>query len=159
MAHAEERVHLAEDLRPSAVGIVGDGGGGRTGVRGPDIAGNGAFDSAPAIVSILFPAHETRRYEPGPDGTPRIASIDHADPAKAQVYADPMLMARADWRDDYAWGPDGRLAGWQRSRPGQPPERFDAAGRRLDPAGPRSVTYPLHRTEAGALAVTERPAP
>ena len=57
-------------------------------------ANNGVHDSAPAILSVLFPAHETRRYEPGPDGAMRIVAIDHADPAKAGVYADPMLMAR-----------------------------------------------------------------
>lgn len=125
-------------------------------------AGNGAFDSAPAILSMLFPTHETRRYEPGPDGTPRIAMIDYADPAKAQVYADPMLMARADWRDDYAWEPDGRLAGWQRSRPGQPPEAFDAGGRRIlsrdaggRPAETRAVGYRLARTPDGMLAIEE----
>lgn len=121
-------------------------------------AGNGAFDSAPAILSMALPAHETRRYAPGPDGKMRIVSIDHADPARAQVYADPMLAARADWRDDYAWGADGRLAGWRRTRPGQPPETFDADGRRLgaSPAtGPEPVAYPLRRTEAGGLVVEE----
>ncbi len=126
-------------------------------------AGNGAFDSAPAILSIAFPAHETRRYEAGPDGTPRIAGIDYADPAKAAVYADPMLMVRAGWRDDYAWNPDGSLAGWQRVRPGQPPEAFDAEGQRIlsrDPAGRpaeiRAVGYRLARTPDGTLAIEER---
>ena len=55
-------------------------------------------------------------YAPGPDGAPRIAAIDHADPARAEAYADPMLMARADWRDDYAYAADGTLLGWTRTR-------------------------------------------
>lgn len=127
-------------------------------------AGNGAFDSAPALFSMAFPAHETRRYtdrgpgggpDGGPDGQPRIVSIDHADPARAGIYADPMLMARAAWRDDYAWGPDGRFQGWRRTRPGQPPVTFDADGRLLTAEGPVPVAYPLRRSEAGGLVVEE----
>ena len=48
-------------------------------------ADNGVHDSAPAIVSVLLPRHETRRYEPGPDGRPRIAAIDHADPGQGRA--------------------------------------------------------------------------
>jgi hypothetical protein len=127
-------------------------------------ASNGVHDSAPAFVSLLLPAHETRVYEPGPDGTLRIASVDHADPAKAGLYLDPMLLARADWRDDYRYDAEGRLAGWRRSRDGRPPEEFDAQGRRIlarDAAGrPRAtaaVSYPLARGRDGGLVVGEAP--
>ena len=48
---------------------------------------NGAHDSAPAILSWVFPL-ERRSYAPGPDGTMRIAVIDYAAPG----YADPMLF-------------------------------------------------------------------
>ena len=124
-------------------------------------ADNGVHDSAPAIISMLLPRHETRRYEPGADGRPRIASIDHADPAKAGLYVDPMLMARADWRDEYAYDAQGRLTGWRRFRAGRA-DAYDDAGRRiLGPggAGGRSMTadarYPLRRTAAGGLAILE----
>ena len=127
-------------------------------------ASNGVHDSAPAFVSLLLPAHETRVYAPGPDGAPRIAAIDHADPKHAGAYLDPMLLARADWRDDYRYDADGRLAGWRRSRDGRPAEDFDALGRRIlevDAAGRPSVTaavaYPLARGPGGGLVVTEAP--
>ena len=123
-------------------------------------ADNGVHDSAPAIISMLLPRHETRRYEAGPDGAPRIAAIDHADPAKAGTYVDPMLMARADWRDEYAYDATGRLTGWRRLRDGRA-DAYDAEGRRI--LGPTAegrqetadVRYPLQRTLAGGLTILE----
>jgi hypothetical protein len=124
-------------------------------------AANGAHDSAPAIVSWYMPPNQTRRYAPGPAGAMRIAAIDHADPAKAGVYADPMLIPRADWRDVYAYGPDGTPLGWTRERPDRT-ERFTAEGARLlapaadgRPAATVPVAYPLARDAAGRLAVQE----
>jgi hypothetical protein len=118
-------------------------------------ASNGAHDSAPAIISIALPLQETRRYEPGPDGRPRIAAIDHADPAKARIYVDPMLAARADWRDEYAYDAAGRPAGWRRLRAGRA-ESYDAEGRRIDAARrAAAVRYPLRRTADGGLAIEE----
>ena len=132
-------------------------------------ASNGVHDSAPAILSWYFPPSEQRRYEPGPDGRMRIAAIDHANPGRA--YADPILVPRADWRDDFAWAPDGSLAGWTRVRADRV-DAYDAAGRRLlaDPgalpgalpgAGPGAapaavaVAYPLARGDDGRLSVEE----
>ena len=82
-------------------------------------------------MSVWFPPGETRRYAPGPDGAPRIAAIDHADPKAAKTYRDPMLVARADWRDDFAYAADGTPLGWTRHRAGRPPEGFTAAGARI----------------------------
>ena len=125
-------------------------------------AWNGAHDSAPAILSVLFPAHETRRYETGPDGAVRIALIDHADAAKAGAYADPMLFARADWRDAFRYAADGSPLGWIRTRPGREPESFAPDGARVLDAGPggrprtaEAVAYPLARTDDGRLVVEE----
>jgi hypothetical protein len=121
-------------------------------------ASNGVHDSAPAIISVALPRHETRTYAPGPDGRPRLTAIDHADPAKAGTYVDPMLAARADWRDEHAWDADGRPAGWRRLRAGRS-DRYDAEGRRLAPAGRASaVRYPLRRSPDGGLAIDEVPA-
>ena len=134
-------------------------------------ASNGAHNSAPAILSWYFPPTEKRRYEAGPDGTMRIATIDHANPDRA--YADPILVPRADWRDDFTYDEGGSLAGWTRvrpSRPDAPPDAFDAGGRRLlggsgaladapDDAtassASRAVAYPLSRAEDGRLVVEE----
>ena len=121
-------------------------------------AGNGVHDSAPAILGILFPAHETRRYEPGPDGAMRIAAIDYADPAKAGLYVDPMLMARSDWRDDYRYDAEGRPLGWTRTRPGRSPEVFRADGARAFGGTTEAVAYPLARAADGRLLVEERSA-
>jgi hypothetical protein len=124
-------------------------------------ASNGVHDSAPAILSWFFPPNETRRYAPGPDGTMRIAEVDYADPAKAATYADPMLIARADWRDVYGYAADGTPAGWTRHRPGRS-EAFTAAGERVlvpaaagRPAETLPVDYALERDAAGRLAVRE----
>jgi hypothetical protein len=124
-------------------------------------ASNGVHDSAPAILSWFFPPNETRRYAPGPDGTMRIAEVDYADPAKAATYADPMLIARADWRDVYGYAADGTPAGWTRHRPGRS-EAFTAAGERVlvpaaagRPAETLPVGYALERDAAGRLAVRE----
>lgn len=122
-------------------------------------ASNGVHDSTPAIVSWYMPPSETRSVETGPDGAPRTARIDHADPEKASVYADPMLVPRADWTDHFTYGPDGTLAGWLRSRRSQPDEIFAPDGRRLPEAGtgigPEVVAYPLGRDAAGRLVVRE----
>jgi hypothetical protein len=124
-------------------------------------ASNGMHDSAPAMLSIDFPTHETRTYAPGPDGTPRIVSIDHADPAKAGEYADPMLLPRADWRDDYLYAPDGTPLGWNRTR-GSLTEAFAADGARIAARAPdgtpltlEPVGYPLRRDDKGRLTVEE----
>jgi hypothetical protein len=120
-------------------------------------ASNGVHDSAPAILSWYFPPTEKRRIEPGPDGAPRTAAIDHGNPGRA--YADPILVPRADWRDDFDWDAGGALIGWTRVRGGRPPESFDAEGRRLpDPGNPAAavaVAYPLSRAEDGRLVVEE----
>lgn len=124
-------------------------------------ANNGVHDSAPAILSMDFPTHEARSYAPGPDGTPRIAAIDHADPDRARAYADPMLMARADWRDDYLYAPDGTPLGWTRTR-GTLTEDFTAQGARIvtrapdgSPLALEDVAYPLRRDADGRLTVEE----
>ncbi len=142
-------------------------------------ASNGAHDSAPAILSWAFPAHEARIYEPGPDGAPRIVSVDYAPPpspdgpapapdagapAAPGAYADPLLFPRADWRDDYAWDAEGSLLGWTRRRAEAAPATFAPDGARLlDPeAGPQAgavpAAYPLEPAPDGGFRVVERDA-
>lgn len=76
-------------------------------------AWNGAHDSAPAFLSVMFPAHERRVYEPAPDGGRRLARIDYRIPE--DIYADPLLFSTADWSDSFDYAPDGSLAGWTRT--------------------------------------------
>ncbi len=125
-------------------------------------ANNGVHDSAPAILSVYCPPEEARSYAPGPDGAPRLVSIDYA--ARPETYADPMLIARADWRDDYHYAADGTLAGWTRSRAAADgaTEEFAADGARIltrrpdgRPARAEIPAYVLDRTPQGALVVGE----
>ena len=126
-------------------------------------AHNGAHDSAPAILSWYCPPTETRSYAPAPEGAaPRLVAIDHADEGRAQAYADPLLVPRADWRDEFAPDAAGRVTGWTRHREGREAEAFTADGARIldrDPAGLPSrveaVAYPLGRDAAGRLVVEE----
>ena len=122
-------------------------------------ANNGVHDSAPAILSWYFPPEEARRYAAGPDGALRIASIDYA--ARPAAYADPMLIARADWRDDYHYAPDGSLTGWTRSRGARQDDYAADGARILDPGrgrragADRAVAYPLSRRPDGSLGLEE----
>jgi hypothetical protein len=120
-------------------------------------ASNGAHDSAPAILSWYFPPHEARSYETGPDGAPRLVAVDYADPERAEIYADPLLLPRAGWSDVYEYDAEGRLAGWTRHRGGRT-DAYDAEGRRIiasDPPRAEAVTYRLARQPDGTLAVEE----
>lgn len=123
-------------------------------------ANNGVHDSAPAILSIYFPPHEARVYEEGPDGAPRLASIDRA--ARPDTYADPLIVPRADWRDDYRYAEDGALLGWSRTRPGRAPEDYAPDGTRIlmraadgTPVSGEAVAYALRHNDAGALVIEE----
>ena len=126
-------------------------------------ASNGVHDSAPAILSWYFPPEEARSYAAGPDGAMRIAAIDYA--ARPAAYADPMLIPRPDWRDDYHYAPDGKLLGWTRVR-GDRQDDYDAAGERIlvpasgdAPATVEAVAYPLARLPDGGLGIEEISAP
>lgn len=70
-------------------------------------ARNGATVSAPSFMSVAFPVHQARRYEPGPDGEMRPVQIDYRRPRDGTGYAgryvDPALWALADWTDSYAY--------------------------------------------------------
>ncbi|MGP6089169.1 hypothetical protein [Antarctobacter jejuensis] len=76
-------------------------------------ADNGRELSAPSIVSIAFPAHQTRVYFRDPDGELRLESIDYRAGDTEEV-ADPVLYWSADWTDHAIYDDGGRLSGWRR---------------------------------------------
>ncbi|MEM8841909.1 MAG: hypothetical protein AAGD47_09055 [Pseudomonadota bacterium] len=118
---------------------------------------NGAHWSAPAFVSVLFPADQKRIY----DDLGRLVSIDYADPEYGLRYTDPALIPGRTWRDDFRYGADGRLEGWTRRREagessftgyGQRVISRDASGR---PELAEIVRYPVAPGGQKTLQVTE----
>lgn len=105
-------------------------------------AQKGAQDSAPGLISVLLPHHETRRYGMGPDGEMRIENRDLRVPQK--TYADPVLFPEANWLDRYHYDAAGVLQGWERSGT-EAPMRFDAAGRHITSNGLMPIRYAVER--------------
>lgn len=127
------------------------------------IADNGAALSAPAFFSMLYPAHETRVYEPAPAGGMRLAAIDHVVPARDGPYVDPMIWPLRDWRDDLDYDAEGRLLGWTRTR-AKAETRFTPDGllvRETDEAGrpvsAEEVAYRIERDRRGFPLLAEVP--
>jgi len=90
-------------------------------------AWNGHGHSAPAFFTIAFPGHQARIYAPGPDGTPRLVSVDYDAQARGAGF-DPWLHYSAPWRDEVVHAPDGALAGWRRQTGQGAVLTLDAAG-------------------------------
>ena len=84
-------------------------------------ARSGKHWSAPAFVTFYCPDNEERFY----DEQGRIAEVRYND-----NYADPVLVNRKDWRDEYQYDDDGNLTGWTRHR-GYFVQEFTSDGRRI----------------------------
>lgn len=78
------------------------------------IAETGGAMSAPAVFSVLFPAHQERRYVPGSDDRPVLESLTYHPPATRENYADPLVWPSAPWRDNLVHDLEGRLTGIER---------------------------------------------
>ncbi len=114
-------------------------------------ASGGGPDSAPALISIDFPAHQLRQYDRWADGSYRLMSIDH-DARGREVYFDPLLYWSAPWTDRARYDAAGRLSGW---------ERQDRAGETtIVPADapPLSLAQPDIATDNPAASILRRPA-
>jgi hypothetical protein len=84
------------------------------------IAWNGARYSAPAFVTVAFPAHQERVYAPGPDGRMQLASVDY-DARRRESPFDPVLWWEARWRDEPLRDAAQRQIGWRRTPRGGAP--------------------------------------
>lgn len=103
----EAAVRFGEDARQRALSRVDIG----------VFADNGAEISAPAILSISFPAHQTRTYAEADPG-PRLVSIDYDAGGRDAAY-DPLLHWSAPWLDTAIRNADGTLIGWERRQDGK----------------------------------------
>jgi hypothetical protein len=127
-------------------------------------ADNGRELSAPGFVSIVFPADQRREYEELPQGARRVISVDYADGERRKRYVDPLIFPRRDWRDRYAYDPNGEMLGWTRERRGKPVEAFTRYGHRVlerdslgRPDRAEEIAYPLLRGKNGAFSVGQVP--
>ena len=77
------------------------------------IAWNGAWFSAPAFVTVAFPAHQARVYSAGPDGAMRLSAIDY-DARRRDAAFDPQFWWEARWRDEPMLDPASQRIGWRR---------------------------------------------
>ncbi len=115
-------------------------------------AGNGSHWSAPAFVSYYCPDNEERAY----DAEGRIQSVTYN-----ANYADPTIVGRKAWRDEYAYM-EGKLAGWTRIR-GEKKEEFTAEGRKIvardadgKPTETRAVRYAVKTRGPNEVPVIEQ---
>ncbi len=79
------------------------------------IADAGGAMSAPAVFSVLFPAHQERRYAADPDGRPLLRSLTYRHPSAPADYADPVVWPSAPWRDDLVHDSEGHLTAIERT--------------------------------------------
>ncbi len=84
---------------------------------------NGAYYSAPALLSFFFLDNEVRVY----DEDQQIVRVEYSSVAKGGNYTDPTIDTPKDWVDEYEY--DGkRLIGWTRRRGDDDVEHFTADG-------------------------------
>lgn len=74
-------------------------------------ANNGKNWSAPALLSLLFPANQRRIYRS--DG--RIAEVDYDPPEFRDRYVDPVVFPKQRWKDTYRYDDNGSFLGWVRT--------------------------------------------
>lgn len=122
-------------------------------------AHNGVNYSAPAFISLYYPANQWREY----DASGRPLFIDYHASRHAGRYADPALYPAMDWSDRYQYDGDGNLTGWTRRRENGE-SRFSRDGGRIietddfgRPLRAAEIRYDLEDTGAGVRHLVERP--
>lgn len=117
--------------------------------------GNGSNLSAPAFISLTYPAQQKRTY--GENG--QVLSIDYQYEDFSDRYADPLLFPKRAWLDIYQYDDKGMLIGWKRQQKGKT-ESFtrhgavvterDSQGRAIKAQSVRYVSAP---TRSGHLKI------
>lgn len=95
-------------------------------------ADTGRQISAPAFLTVAFPGHQARLYEPAPEGGHRLATLDHDARARGRAF-DPVLWWQAGWRDIHLYDAAGQPAGILREFSDGSEAILDARGQ--DPEG------------------------
>ena len=85
---------------------------------------NGAYYSAPAILSFFFLDNEVRVY----DEDRQIVRVEYSSVAQGGNYTDPTIDTPKDWVDEYEYDDGKRLIGWTRRRGDDDVEHFTADG-------------------------------
>ncbi len=108
---------------------------------------NGAYYSAPAILSFFFLDNETRVY----NDQHQIERVTYASAANGGDYVDPAIDTPKNWIDEYHYDAGERLSGWTRRR-GDDVEHFTTDGALVTkwddqhrPAVARTVRYVADR--------------
>ncbi|HSM43124.1 MAG TPA: tetratricopeptide repeat protein, partial [Afifellaceae bacterium] len=122
-------------------------------------ADNGVNFSAPAFISLDYPANQWREY----DADGRVLMIDYHGSRHADRYVDPVLYPLMDWKDRYRYDAAGNLTGWTRERPSGE-SRFTRDGGRVieedqygRPLRAAEIRYDLQSAGAGLRRIVERP--
>ena len=95
------------------------------------IAWNGVQFSAPAILSVSFPVHQTRRYSKQAGNEARLLFVDYDAINQGAAY-DPTLHWSAPWSDTMHYDAGGALAGWRRQMTSGEILEMDTQGRTQD---------------------------
>jgi YD repeat-containing protein len=102
-------------------------------------------------VTFYCPDSEHRTY----DDAGRIKAVEYRPQAAGGNYADPAVYTPRNWRDEYQYDDDGKLAGWTRIR-GEMREEFTHEGHlvverddRGRPAKVRQVSYQARQPKPG----------
>lgn len=125
-------------------------------------AHNGAEYSAPAMFSVMLPAHQSRVYSKDRSDR-RPLSIAYLPPNGVKVYADPVIWPRRDWNDVFDYDDRGNLLGWTRNYRKGGAARFTQHGLKVmeaddlgRPAKAEALRYQMAQDDKGQIILEEQ---
>lgn len=110
-------------------------------------ADTGGPPSAPAIISISFPTHQSRSYRVVADGAPILRRVDYDAIGRGASF-DPVLHWSAPWADEPVRDANGAITGWRRT---------SETGVRVVPAGPDASAHEVRANAGGYPVLAETP--
>lgn len=126
-------------------------------------AHNGAEYSAPAMFSVMLPSHQRRVYSEDPSDQ-RPLSIAYLPPDGVNIYADPVIWPRRDWKDVFDYDEHGNLLGWTRNYLQAGTARFTRHGLKVmetdnlgRPARAEALRYQIAEDKKGRTILEEQP--